>query len=178
MIRPGSDGTPSGLSATKAFSACIAVSPCVKPTKGLSQQGEAEKKDTSDDDWFETVHGEGFPRDIAQRDAETAIVDDVMEQDQAHEGEEEEQPEVEGVNARRSPKEPTELERLRHESTHVPYRSWCPYCVRGRGRKTAHRHSAGGRGGLWQDTTDQHGLLFHRRGGYARRRAPNACHRG
>ena len=30
-------------------------------------------------------------------------------------------------------------EREAHEITHTPYRSWCPYCVRGRGRNTPHR---------------------------------------
>ena len=30
-----------------------------------------------------------------------------------------------------------------HNRTHVPYRSWCPHCVRGRGRADAHRRGAG-----------------------------------
>ena len=30
-------------------------------------------------------------------------------------------------------------EREAHEITHTPYRSWCPHCVRGRGRNTPHR---------------------------------------
>ena len=30
-------------------------------------------------------------------------------------------------------------EREVHELTHIPYRSWCRYCVRGRGRNTQHR---------------------------------------
>ena len=134
MISPGGAGIPSDPATTEAF-VNTAVSPCVKPNKRL----EPEVKD--DGDWFETVHGEGFPKDIAQRDAETARVDDSMEQDRE---EEEEQPETEGVNARRSPKEPTELERLRHEATHVPYRSWCQHCVRGHGRRKPHYRKAEG----------------------------------
>ena len=43
------------------------------------------------------------------------------------------------VQARRAPKEPTRDERMRHEATHLPYRSWCPICVRGRGRNAPHR---------------------------------------
>ena len=37
---------------------------------------------------------------------------------------------------------PTRQERLEHEVTHVPYRSWCDHCVRGKGRSTQHRYEA------------------------------------
>ena len=39
----------------------------------------------------------------------------------------------------RIPEEPTKQEWEEHMTTHVPYRSWCPYCVRGRGRSDQHR---------------------------------------
>ena len=51
----------------------------------------------------------------------------------------EDRPEVEGEEAEeeaevprkaREPSEPTGEERRRHETTHLPFRSWCPYCVR------------------------------------------------
>ena len=29
-------------------------------------------------------------------------------------------------------------ERARHELTHMPFRAWCPHCVRGRGRNRPH----------------------------------------
>ena len=32
--------------------------------------------------------------------------------------------------------EPTAQERLDHAIAHVPYRSWCPHCVRGRGKSS------------------------------------------
>ena len=35
--------------------------------------------------------------------------------------------------------EPSKRERLEHELTHLPYRSWCRHCVRGRGKNDAHR---------------------------------------
>ena len=38
-----------------------------------------------------------------------------------------------------SPKEPTQQERDEHEATHLPYRSWCKHCVRGRGCREAHK---------------------------------------
>ena len=39
----------------------------------------------------------------------------------------------------RAPPRVSLKEREEHEVTHTPYRSWCPYCVRGRGRNTPHR---------------------------------------
>ena len=45
----------------------------------------------------------------------------------------------------RDPKLPTEEERKEHEMTHLPYRSWCRHCVRGRGKDSAHK-TRGGRG--------------------------------
>ena len=37
-----------------------------------------------------------------------------------------------------TPKEPTPQERELHELTHIPYRSWCPICVRAKARGTYH----------------------------------------
>ena len=36
------------------------------------------------------------------------------------------------------PKLPSEEEIKQHEITHLPYRSWCRHCVRGRGREFPH----------------------------------------
>ena len=33
---------------------------------------------------------------------------------------------------------PDEEEQRRHNSTHLPYRAWCPLCVKGRGRDRLH----------------------------------------
>ena len=60
----------------------------------------------------------------------------------------EDRPEVEGEEAEeeaevprkaREPSEPTDEERRRHEMTHLPFRSWCPHCVRGRMANPPHR---------------------------------------
>ena len=40
---------------------------------------------------------------------------------------------------RQDPREPTEAEREEHEMTHIPFRSWCRHCVRGRGKEEACR---------------------------------------
>ena len=39
------------------------------------------------------------------------------------------------------PRLPTQREVDEHNVTHVPYRNWCPHCVRGRGRDLDHRRS-------------------------------------
>ena len=33
------------------------------------------------------------------------------------------------------PREPTRKEWDEHMLTHIPYRNWCPFCVKGRGRQ-------------------------------------------
>ena len=38
------------------------------------------------------------------------------------------------------PKKPSPEEVTAHELTHLPYRSWCSHCVRGRGRADDHHH--------------------------------------
>ena len=44
------------------------------------------------------------------------------------------------------PRIPTEEERREHEMTHLPFRSWCRHCVRGRGKEEPCRKVEGERG--------------------------------
>ena len=37
------------------------------------------------------------------------------------------------------PKEPSQEEFDEHMATHIPYRGWCTFCVKGRGRAQPHR---------------------------------------
>ena len=37
------------------------------------------------------------------------------------------------------PRQPSEEERRERNLTHLPFRSWCPHCVRGRGREADHK---------------------------------------
>ena len=39
------------------------------------------------------------------------------------------------------PRKPTQEEVDEHELTHLPYRNWCPICVRGKGKELDHRKS-------------------------------------
>ena len=62
-------------------------------------------------------------------------------EDAAQEMEEEEEEELGArlAKGRRLPRRgPTLREREEHNLTHLPYRSWCPACVAGRGRGPAH----------------------------------------
>ena len=52
---------------------------------------------------------------------------------------EEEQDEAQEAKVRRAPMGPTKQEREAHEATHMPFREWCKYCVRGRGRNRPHK---------------------------------------
>ena len=51
---------------------------------------------------------------------------------------------------KRKPRLPTKQEREEHEATHIPFRSWCRHCVRGRVRnltlEAAHARRAWARG--------------------------------
>ena len=37
------------------------------------------------------------------------------------------------------PKEPTDQEREAHNMTHVPYATWCPICVKAKGKEDHHK---------------------------------------
>ena len=41
----------------------------------------------------------------------------------------------------RDPLLPTKDELHEHEKTHLPYKDWCPHCVRGRGREMAKKRT-------------------------------------
>ena len=54
--------------------------------------------------------------------------------------EEDEEDNQQAIKARATsmPKQPTEQEIMENNLTHMPYRSWCPICIQGRGRPDAH----------------------------------------
>jgi hypothetical protein len=63
----------------------------------------------------------------------------VARKEEEEEEEEEESSEGRKSVGRKSPKEPTKVEKEEHERTHCPYRSWCEHCVRARARNSHHR---------------------------------------
>ena len=46
-----------------------------------------------------------------------------------------------GLRGLLDPRLPSEEEVAHHNLTHVPYRNWCPHCVKGRGKDLDHRKS-------------------------------------
>ena len=65
-----------------------------------------------------------------------------MEADEEAEGEGADNCEGSKSVGRKSPKEPTKVEKEEHERTHCPYRSWCEHCVRARARNGHHKSRA------------------------------------
>ena len=49
------------------------------------------------------------------------------------------------VKVLRGPTRPTKLELEEHEHSHIPFRSWCPHCMRGKSKASGHRTSSGAR---------------------------------
>ena len=47
------------------------------------------------------------------------------------------------VKVARDPGDPSPVEREEHNATHMPYRSWCPVCVKAKGREEPHRNLKG-----------------------------------
>ena len=52
------------------------------------------------------------------------------------------------------PRLPTEEERKEHEKTHIPYRNWCPHCIKGRGKDLDHRRGVEEQRGLSEYSFD------------------------
>ena len=50
---------------------------------------------------------------------------------------------VEPLNKANNPRLPSPADVEEHNRTHIPYRSWCKWCVEGRGRGDQHRSSPG-----------------------------------
>ena len=46
------------------------------------------------------------------------------------------------------PRKPSEDEVEEHNKTHMPYRNWCPHCVKGKGKDLDHRKAAAEERGL------------------------------
>ena len=63
----------------------------------------------------------------------------------------------------------SQKEKEEHELTHTPFRPWCRYCVRGRGKNEAHRRRGSKEDKDMEVPKNQHGLLLHER---SRREGP------
>ena len=75
-------------------------------------------------------------------DEDVVLEDEGPEEEEREEDERQDEEEGRPPVTRKRPKMPSKREREEHEATHVPFRSWCRHCVRGRGRNAPHRSSA------------------------------------
>ena len=82
----------------------------------------------------------------------------------------------------RDPGEPSESERSMHELTHIPFRSWCPHCVRGRGKSNPHSSKPVSEGGTDKMPTIEIDYCFQKKEEEARhittlvlKESPSGC---
>lgn len=67
--------------------------------------------------------------------------DNEPQQEQAEEVEPEfevEEEEAQSADAQKTPMLPSQSEIDEHNITHLPFRNWCPFCIRGRGQSSGH----------------------------------------
>ena len=75
-----------------------------------------------------------------RRESFLAPLSEVVAEGEVHiEGEDD----VEPLKKVKNPKLPTSAEVEEHNRTHIPFRSWCQWCVEGRGRGDQHRSAPG-----------------------------------
>ena len=77
----------------------------------------------------------------AERKRARAEGEQLSEESARGEGAEESE-EAREVHAPKIPDTPSRAQVLQHRLTHRPFRSWCPHCVRGKGRADQHRKSS------------------------------------
>ena len=77
---------------------------------------------------------EGAPR--SKRSREEGVEGDPSEEQDQGESEE-----ARAMRAPPIPSTPSREKVRQHRLTHRPFRSWCPHCVRGKGRNDQHRKS-------------------------------------
>ena len=99
----------------------------VRPTNGarwyrIDDNWTTKRQAALDQEWTGSTN---FEETTAYKDE--YITDDVEEPQEARK--------AKGLPA---PQQPTAQERLEHELTHLPYRSWCPVCVQAKGRSDNH----------------------------------------
>ena len=80
--------------------------------------------------------GSGARRNIAEESACAADEGDNEEEEIKAECEE---CEAAPIRIARDPGDPTPVEREEHAVTHLPYRSWCPVCVKAKGKEESHK---------------------------------------
>ena len=116
-------------------------SSAIRPTEVLENDGEnVENRGGEQEGGAEEMDA----KDVVENGAEN--IDDEGEGDEAR-----------TVRKMADPKLPTAKEVSEHCPTHLPYRSWCEHCMKGRGLQMAHKGKQRGQPGR---TRDPHGFLL------------------
>ena len=100
--------------------------------RGFSEQGNNDEISQSEE--FLEHSEQSSDDDIEQDDqkeaddhAEENVVEEIETEDE--ETEDPGAPEEAPVRVTRNPADPTSEERAKHDTTHLPFRPWCPICV-------------------------------------------------
>ena len=104
----------------------------IPPCKALVMAGESATNDV-DEEVYDNAGNERNEARKASAGDRRAIAD----ADQA--GQLDISGEAKTARALRTPEPPTDAARMAHNTTHVPFRDWCPICVASRGRSSPHR---------------------------------------
>ena len=131
------DRTPNG---GKSGHACPN---CVRPenTCKAQQEGTNPAIEFSSMTVLEGINGLSGSGEVAEQPSadQGASGDQELREPVARDVVEEESREGREVRLPRDPGQPTKQERDEHCVTHLPYRSWCPFCVKGKGDEFRNR---------------------------------------
>ena len=104
----------------------------IPPRKAVVMAGENAANDVD-----EEVYGNDGNERHEAREASAGDRRAIADEDQA--GQLDISGETRAVRTLRTPEPPTDAARMIHDTTHVPFRDWCPFCVANRGRSSPHR---------------------------------------
>ena len=87
----------------------------------------------------ENQEEDGFAKMMEPFDQDKEQAEDTAAEDDGNQ----EQEEAQKAIAPKIPIKPSQEEVDEHMLTHLPFRSWCPHCVRGKSKGKAHRKQTG-----------------------------------
>ena len=133
----------------------------VKKRKEVKGKSEEKDEKTEKKGKCENIYDleDALGQEMATEEGEAAQKKEEDKKEEAKEDEAEGRESDEGEEGRVAqrivvPQKVTQREREEHNLTHTPYRAWCQYCVKGRGKNLAHRSG--------QDDEDQEKLKVPR----------------
>ena len=102
------------------------------------EPADAKRRKRGSEDNVDEEERERVKRWAREAAANEKTEDEEEDDEESGGGEPEEEEEARRPQIRKSPGAPSKREIQEHRVTHSPYRSWCPECVRARGKATSH----------------------------------------